>query len=261
MKVGVYWNGNVEKQAAEALARALERAGAACVLFAKEDEIGGVDRLIVLGGDGTLLHAAKAASLSGIPLVGINYGTIGFLTEFEREEAEQAVSLVLDETCPRLERSMIEAEVGGQISCCLNEIALVREVSEREPSRVLTISVRIGESSAGEWTADGLIVCTPTGSTAYSLSAGGCIMTPDCRALLMTPLCAFSLRSRPVALPDDSRLCVSAANGSLLVYGDGVFLGRVAPGTEVHIKKSAKSAVFLTREKNGFFRRLTEKIN
>lgn len=260
VKVGIYHNANVEEEALRALVAALRRAGAEATCFSDAAGIGGVDRLVVLGGDGTVLHAAKRACAEGIPLVAVNFGTIGFLTEFGREELLDAVPLVLDRNCPTVTRSMLQVEVGGTSCLCLNEVSLQREISGRETAHVVTVSIRVDGSAAGEFSADGLIIATPTGSTAYSLSAGGCILTPDCKTFLMTPVCAFSLRSRPVALPDDSRLSVFSKDGTLLVYGDGVFLGRATPNEEIEIKKSEQCAVFLTRERNGFFRRLTEKI-
>ncbi len=261
MRIGILYNPDqVDRATASDFAAAIVSAGGSAHVTSGPDGIGEVDRIVVLGGDGTVLHAAKYASMRRIPLVGVNFGHIGFLTEFEREDVQKAIGLVLDENCPKIARSMLEAEIGGKKTDCLNELALLREVSPGRDNSVKKISVTIDGSSAGDFTADGLIVATPTGSTAYSLSAGGSIVTPDCAAFLLTPICAFSLKSRPIVFPDSSVLKFSfEEEESLLAYGDGVFLGRAETGLSV--KKSEREVVFLTRNRQEFFHRLTQKIN
>lgn len=263
MKIGIAYNAKqVDSEAVAHLAALIGRAGGSPAVFSPEDGIAGVDRLIVLGGDGTVLHAAKRASELGIPLFGINYGHIGFLTEFEQDEAEKAVGLVLDERPDIIVRALLEVDFNGVKKDCLNELALLREVSRGKDIHAGRLSVTIDGSSAGDFTADGLIVATPTGSTAYSLSAGGSILTPDCAAFLLTPVCAFSLKSRPIVYPDASVLSFSlGGDESLLAYGDGEFLGKVQAGDELSVKKSGRTATFLTRSRHEFFRRLTQKIN
>ena len=263
MKVGITYNAKQVDDAAPAhLAALIGQAGGTCVVFSPSEEIGGVDRLIVLGGDGSVLHAAKRASRLGIPLVGVNYGHIGFLTEFEKGEAERAVELVLDECPDTIVRTLLEVDFNGVKREFLNELALLREVSQGKDIRAGKLSVTIDGSSAGDFTADGLIVATPTGSTAYSLSAGGSIVTPDCPAFLLTPVCAFSLKSRPIVYPDTSELSFTlGGQDALLAYGDGEYLGKVMAGDKLSVKRSGRSATFLTRSRSEFFRRLTNKIN
>ena len=262
MRIGITYSASVPAEVQDALCGRIRALGGTCTLFPDAEKIRDVDRLIVLGGDGTVLHAARCVSRARIPLVGVNFGRIGFLTEFEREEAERAADLAMNENCQTLVRAMIEVEFHGAKTDCLNEVALLRGVSPDLPNRIEKIAVRIDGSSAGEFFADGLIVATPTGSTAYSLSAGGCIMTPDCRTILLTPVCAFSLRSRPITCPDSSALTVSVAEGdALLAYGDGIFLGKLGAGESLTVRRSERSAGFLTRDRHEFFRRLTEKIN
>lgn len=262
MNIGIFYNRDqAEPSVADGLARSVRTAGHAAAVFSRLEEIGGVDRLIVLGGDGTILRVAKRASALGIPIFGVNFGTLGFLTEFEREEYDAAVSLALDERCARIERSMLEAELNGEKFDCLNELALLHPVAPGKENKVVTISVTIDGSHAGEFVADGLIVATPTGSTAYSLSAGGSIMTPDCATFQLTPVCAFSMRSRPIAYSDRSELCFSLPQGALVLYGDGVYLGEAGAADRLVVRKSARSVTFLTRGLGEYFRRLTQKIN
>ena len=261
MNIGIYFNRDqVREEVARRLAALVFAAGHTAALFSDLDEIDG-DRLIVLGGDGTMLRAAKRASERGIPVAGVNFGRLGFLTEFEREEAERVVPLVLDERCAILRRAMLEVELNGQKFDCLNELALLHPVAPERDNRVVTISVTIDGSHAGEFVADGLIVTTPTGSTAYSLSAGGSIMTPDCETFQLTPVCAFSMRSRPIAYSNRSELGFSLPRGDLVLYGDGVYLGKAGADDRLAVRKSARSAAFLTRGLSEYFRRLTEKIN
>ncbi len=264
MKVGVFYNvDQVEEKICRRAGDLLRSAGGECVFFPSAEQIGGVDRLLVLGGDGAILRAARKASEYDVPIVGINFGTLGFLTEFERDELEEGVAFVMSDAPFAVRRSMLKVCGKGVEAHCLNEFAILRRVAARSADKIMHISVMIDESSAGEFTADGLIVATPTGSTAYSLSAGGSIMTPDCEAFLLTPVCAFSLRSRPIACSDKSKLSFSlrGAKSGMALYGDGIYLGDMRGDDRIFIEKSERFATFLTKNKGEFFRRLTEKIN
>lgn len=261
MKVGICNYAEGAQEALCRLKRALAEGGAECVCFGASDKLCGVDRLIVLGGDGAVLHAARQVLPEEIPLVGINYGHLGFLTEFERGEEEAAVRLVLRSSPSLIRRSVIEAEYRGRRMTCLNEVSLLRKISPEQREGVVRFSVEVNGDPAGEFTADGLILSTPTGSTAYSLSAGGCILTPACEAFLLTPVNALSLRSRPILFPDRSEFCFSFPEDcAIVVHGDGVFLGECGRGEELIVRKSARSSVFITKDNHDFFRRLTEKI-
>lgn len=262
MKVGVFYHPkSVPGSAVERLVSLLEKRGAFPVCFTREEEIAGVDRLVVLGGDGAMLRAARRSSALDLPLVGVNYGTLGFLTEFERGEEEEAASLATDAACEYFRRAMLRAEYRGERYHCLNEIAFMRRIAPDARDAVVHIRANIDGSPAGEFTADGLIVATPTGSTAYSLSAGGCILTPDCEAFLLTPVNAFSLRSRPITCSDKSTLSFTFPEGVVAMHGDGKFLSELKKGDVVTVCRSERYATFLTKGKHDFFRRLTEKIN
>lgn len=263
MKVGIFYHeAQVPPAEAEELARTFISRKADAVCFTSEDEIPCVERLVVLGGDGTVLHAARKAAESGIPLVAVNYGTIGFLTEFERDEAEDVVELVLDKSCRLLRRSMLQVGFRDRTFYCLNELALMRRNALDAQNGLIRILVTIDGSHAGEFIADGLIVSTPTGSTAYSRSAGGSIMTPDCETFLLTPVCPLSLKSRPIACPDKSALSFSVPKGvAVVLHGDGNCFGEARCGDTITVKKAERAAIFLTKGKQDFFRRLTEKIN
>ena len=127
-------------------------------------------------------------------------------------------------------------------------------------SKIARITVYIDGSSAGDFAADGMIVSTPTGSTAYSLSAGGSILCPECSCFLLTPLCAFSLRSRPIVYSDASVLSFRLPQDQpMVIYGDGKYLGN-ANGKELTVRRSARAVTFLCKRENDFFRRLSEKL-
>lgn len=262
MKVGIFYHSVQDTQnAAVMLADLIRGAGGDAVLFTDENAISGVERLVVLGGDGTVLRGARRAAANGIPLVGVNFGRLGFLTEFEGDELAQAAEFVLGSSCETLFRSMMEISLNGQTTQCLNECTLLRPVREGEDNRATAIGVSIDGSDAGIFLADGLIIATPTGSTAHSLSAGGSIMAPDCETFLITPVCACSMRARPIAYPDRCTLTFRLGAEKLLLYGDGRYLGEVSGNDALTIRRSPQNAAFLTRDKSGYLRRLTVKIN
>ena len=262
MNIGIFYNRDqADIAVASGLAARIRKEGHTAKIFGDPENIGGVDRLIVLGGDGTMLRISKIACAHAIPIVGVNFGRLGFLTEFEREECAQVVPFILGDRFVRLERSMLEVELNKKTFDCLNELALLHPVSAGRENKVVTISVTIDGSHAGEFSADGLIVATPTGSTAYSLSAGGNIMTPDCATFQLTPVCAFSMRSRPIVYPDRCELGFSLPQGALVLYGDGVYLGEAGAQDQLVVRRSAHTVTFLTRGLGEYFRRLTHKIN
>lgn len=263
MRIAILYNERqVDLTTVRAYENAIRLAGSEAVVFSDAEAVEGADRLIVLGGDGTMLRAARRAAVLKLPLFGVNFGRLGFLTEFERGEAEDAVALALSARLIAIERTMLRISFNGKITHCLNEFALLHEVMAGRDNHVADISVEIDGTQTAQFHADGIIVSTPTGSTAYSLSAGGSIMTPDCASFMLTPVCAFSMRSRPIVYSDRSSLSFSLPEGEeLLLYGDGAFLGTVRGNDVVTVTKSPRSASFITRDKNRYFRRLTEKIN
>ncbi len=169
-----------------------------------------MDILIVLGGDGTLLHVADQAARYSIPVLGINMGNLGFLTERTEQEAITAVDELLTETVTIENRMMLKASLTGQAApktsrYALNEVVITKKTLDP----VLQLSTRADQEYITTYKADGLIFSTPTGSTAYNLSAGGPLVYPGLASILVTPICPFMLGSRPVLLPPHSRLRTS----------------------------------------------------
>ena len=166
-----------------------------------------LDVLIIVGGDGTLLHVADQAARHSIPVLGINMGHLGFLTERTQEEAFAAVDELMSKEVTIENRMMLKVSLSkngkkGNSRYALNEVVISKDTLDR----VLELSTRADREYITTYKADGLIFSTPTGSTAYNLSAGGPLVYPGVASILVTPICPFMLGSRPVLLPAHSRL-------------------------------------------------------
>lgn len=168
-----------------------------------------LDALLCLGGDGTMLSMAAQAARHGVPLGGINLGRLGFLTACSGEEAPRLVEMLAAGELAVRERAMLQARVvhaekgdGGSVFLALNELALMRA----QMGKMVDLDVEVNGKLLNRYHADGVLVATPSGSTAYSLSAGGPLIWPKARVLCVTPVCPHSLTNRSVVLPDDVRL-------------------------------------------------------
>ncbi len=245
--------------------RSLQEQGYETVRFQTQADIDGVDVVLVLGGDGAILHASLIAAQKGIKIIGINYGNLGFLTEYEKDERNRILELLAqlnEKKCRILKRSLLQMEVFGQTFYALNEIAFQRDNSldAKKNSQILRLQVETKEGTdviAG----DGLLFCTPTGSTAYSLSAGGAILTPEVPVFMMTPICAFSMRTRPIVFADSEEITVKIARGKSIVLCDGIAIAQFPENTEIHIKKAPFTADFPVREGSDFFAKVRNKLN
>jgi NAD+ kinase len=179
---------------------------------------GNVDLGVCLGGDGTYLACARRLAPHGTPVIGVNLGRLGFLTEVEVAELDSFLDRYLAGDCIVVERMMLEAVVHGdsrsEPTAVLNDVV----INKATLSRMLDFEVRVDGLLLTRYRADGLIVATPTGSTAYSLAAGGPILTPDMRAILITPICPHALSQRPIVIPDTSRVTIALRNDHPDVY-------------------------------------------
>jgi len=199
------------------------------------------DLLVVLGGDGTLLSVARAAGTCGVPILGVNLGSLGFLAEVSPEELPVALEGVLEGDLQTVHRMRLEVEAtrdGRTLGTylALNDAVLTRS----EISRVIDIEASTDGVPVATYHGDGLIVATPTGSTAYSLSAGGPILHPGLGAIVLTPICPHTLTQRPIVLPCESRIEIKVApregHAQLTVDGqDGLPLER---GDRVQVRRS-----------------------
>lgn len=184
--------------------------------------------VVVLGGDGTLLHVAGKAYLYNLPLLGINMGTLGFLTEIPLEEMDAAMDAL---TAGRFEfdrRTMLHVQAGGGNEPAFEDYALNEAVISRGSlGSVIAIPTWVNGAFLTVYRGDGLIIATPTGSTAYNLSAGGPILHPDMEAVILTPICPFALNARPLILPAGMEVSVEIKKGqgdiNLIIDGRAIF--------------------------------------
>lgn len=182
------------------------------------------DMLISIGGDGTILRAATMVRDSGVPILGINAGRLGFLATVQKENIAAFMQLVIDKKYSISHRTLLslscspENEALQDINFAMNEIS----VSRKDTTSMITIETYLNDEFLNSYWADGLIVATPTGSTGYSLSCGGPILTPDVKSLVITPIAPHNLNARPLVVPDETeiRLKVSGREEYYLVSLD-----------------------------------------
>jgi len=225
-----------------------------------------MDLLVILGGDGTLLHVADRASRFDIPVLGVNLGDLGFLAEVEAEDRVTALENLLAGSLVVEERMMLAARVCSADGCgewrpALNDVVISRGSLDRLPR----LSVWADDELITAYRADGLIVATPTGSTAYNLSAGGPIVRPDLDTILVTPICPFMLETRPVLLPPGVGLRVEISGrgqGEVGVIVDGQAAEPcLAPGRVLEVRAAEKRLKLVSSPRRGYFEILRSKLN
>ena len=220
------------------------------------------DLMVVLGGDGTLIHAAGLCGQREVPILGVNMGTLGFLTEVPRERAFELLEKALAGELPVSRRLMLDVEIrhGGEVllgGTALNDAV----ISKNAVSRLATLEVWIDGKPAATYEADGLIVATPTGSTAYSLSANGPILYPTLETLLLTPICAHVLTQRPVVLPASLPIRIRLASPSeMFVTLDGTTGRPLELGQEVWVRTASHRTLLLRNPDMDPFAILRQKL-
>ena len=243
----------------------IQSLGYQSVEFERPQDVCGVDVVIVLGGDGAILHAALASAQNGVKIVGVNYGSLGFLTEFEKNETNELITLLkrLENGESRvLKRSILQVEVGGKVFYGLNEAVLHRDHGGcvGKQSQLLRLEIYSNEGK-DVVSGDGVLLCTPTGSTAYSLSAGGAILTPEVPVFMMTPVCAFSMRTRPTVFSDNEQFAIKVVKGAAVLSIDGVSVAVLPENATVFVKKAPFTADFPLREHSDFFAKVRNKLS
>ncbi|MBF0409150.1 MAG: NAD(+)/NADH kinase [Candidatus Riflebacteria bacterium] len=222
-----------------------------------------VELVIVLGGDGSILEAVRAFARGKIPVAGINLGHLGFLTLGSLSEAEEIAEKLYRGEFEIEERSMIRALVkrnGREVYCniALNDFTIVKEPI----SRVIELDVSISGTYVNSFRGDGVIIATPTGSTAYSLSAGGPIIPPWVDAMLITPICPHTLNAKPVITSDKAEISaiIRCSHSQVDLVTDGQEGFRVHDGDMIEIHKAPNMAKIVVFEKRAFFNVLREKM-
>ncbi len=222
------------------------------------------DMLAVLGGDGTMLEASRRASINKTPILGINLGRLGYMTELELDEI-RLLSKLFDGEYGIDERSMLSVTMlnaDGQkklASFALNDAV----ISNGSIARIVDLALFEGGAEVTTYRADGLIIATPTGSTAYSMAAGGPITDPRLKCLCVTPICPHSLTARPLIFPDDAVLDVKNIcdrEKNLFLTIDGRINYELYRGETVRITKSDKTTRLITLKERGFYNVLNQKM-
>lgn len=225
------------------------------------------DAVIALGGDGTMLSAADEVAKHGIPILGINLGHLGFLAEIEPAHMREAVESLLGGRFGIEERAMIKGEVYRGVECisafhALNDIV----ISRASFSRLLSLRTDIDDTHLlDSFVADGVIFSTPTGSTAYSLSAGGPILDPSLEAMVITPICAHTMHTRPMVIPFERKISVRLERGQdddgAFVSADGRHGVSIIPGDTVTVSRSCYNTRLIKIMPATFYDTIRRKLN
>jgi NAD+ kinase len=220
-----------------------------------------LDVVITLGGDGTLLRAARWVGLSGVPIMGLNLGRVGFLTTATRDHLGEAVEAFASGNYRLDERRALESRIDedGSVEFALNDVV----VHKAGVARVIQLRVEMNGQEIGQYSVDGIIVATPTGSTAYSLSAGGPVVVPGVDALVITAICPHTLAVRPIVVPGTASITLRQAppyTDDVLVSHDGQVETSLAHGSVVAIAKASKPVRLVRVGTEGFFARVRSKL-
>ncbi len=218
---------------------------------------------LVLGGDGTMLAAARAVAQAGIPIMGVNMGALGFLAEVPLDELYPALEALVQDRCQVETRSMIHCHLmRGQERLAHYDAMNEAVVGKGAIARMNEFELRVDGEFVASYKADGLIVSTPTGSTAYSLAAGGPILAPDVDAFIITPISPHALTHRPVVVKDTAevRIQIKSVGEEAFLTVDGQEGVAVLDGDEVTCRKSARQVRLLRRTRRNFFDVLRAKL-
>ena len=224
-----------------------------------------VDLFITIGGDGTLLSAASHAVACDIPLLGVNRGRLGFLTDVRPEKMQSSIESIMAGDYSVSKRALLGAEItdtdGRKLrGQALNDIVLTR----REPGRMIDFTTHVDGRFVNEHSGDGLIAATPTGSTAYALSCGGPIVQPDLDAIILVPICPHTLSDRPIVLPGDAEILVEIHDRRGVpgeISCDGQPLGSLGNGESLRIRVADARATLIHPPGHDYYELLRSKLN
>ena len=222
-----------------------------------------VDLLLVFGGDGTMLGVARDIAGSPTPMLGVNIGGLGFLTGVPSAELASALKCVWNGEFRFESRALIEATGSGNgekiLASALNDIV----VSRGAVSRLIALDVSVDGELITRYRCDGLIISSPTGSTAYSLAAGGAVVVPTAEVFAMTPICPHALSNRSIILPLSSKICVKAISPlpATILSADGQLAGELDAGDEIIIRRSRRAIRLMHLADSSFFEALRRKLH
>ena len=229
-------------------------------------EAGKIDALMTFGGDGTLLRGARLLQGEEVPILGVNLGRVGFLTTATRDGLPAALDLLVSGRYVLERRLALNARIESETGTLRAEQGSLNDVAvhKRGVARVIRVQVLINGEAVGPYSADGIIVATPTGSTAYSLSAGGPIVVPGVEAMVVTPVCPHTLAVRPLVVPADYTVCIQPVPpwaDDILVSYDGQVGTVLGAGDEVHVRRAPKPVCLVRVGGDGYFSRMRQKLN
>lgn len=260
-KVGIFYN--KENQKANYIAISVEKILKSkdinCSIITTDNFLPDVTFAIVLGGDGTILKTARFYSKYGVPILGINLGRLGFLSQAKATQVEDAIDFVLKGSFKIEDRIMLTA-LDGKMNA-LNDIVIKGDGF----SRTSRLYVHINDNIVCDYLADGIIISTPTGSTAYTLSAGGPILFPTLDAMVIVPICPHTMNARPIVIPSCEVIKVTSSQNKplLKISADGQNTFDLGLNESIEIKKSEFCAklLLLNLQKNSFYSVLKEKLH
>jgi NAD+ kinase len=221
-----------------------------------------VDLVLVLGGDGTLLAVADIIGQSDhdVPILGVNFGSLGFLTEITRPELFSSLEAAIEGRVEHDERMMLCGRVGNQSHVALNDIVFTRMAL----SRMVDLEVTVGDQFVTSVRSDGLIIASPTGSTAYNLSAGGPVIHPAMDAIVLTPIAPHTLTHRPIVIPASREIRIRPSSGNagaeIYVTFDGQHGFPVHEGDDVSVTRAAKPIRLVRAASRNYFEVLRKKL-
>ncbi len=225
-----------------------------------------LDAMLTFGGDGTLLRGARRLAGREVPILGVNLGRVGFLTAATSEDCVEAVEALFTGRYRVDQRQILASTIEGPggvlrpIPLALNDVV----VHKTGVARIIRLEVNVDGEPVGPYSADGLIVATPTGSTAYSLSAGGPIIAPGVQALSVTPICAHTLAVRPLVIPAAATITIRAVRGwerDVLVSVDGQEVETLRAGEEVRIQRADTRVRLVQMPQTSYFKRIRHTLH
>lgn len=222
----------------------------------------GVDCVITIGGDGTLIQAARDLVERSLPLIGINRGHLGYLTQVsEEKELIEMLNALLKDNYHLESRMMLTGKVvraGRTVASdlALNEIL----VGRRQLLKALHFRISVNGQFLNDYTADGMIIATPTGSTAYNLSAGGPIISPAAKLMVMTPICSHALNARSIVLASEDEILIEPLEDEQMLAFDGNPAGDLSPGDRIYIARAQAETKLIQLKKVSFLQHLSSKM-
>ncbi len=223
------------------------------------DMVKNIEILVVLGGDGTILRAARLMGDKQVPILGIRFGRLGFLAELSGETYKKELAAILKGNYKIDERMVLEAEVGKSANLfALNDVVIFRSSS----SKLINMEVKVDGKHMNKFRSDGLIVASPTGSTAYSLSSGGPIVSPGINVIVINPICPHMLSNRPTLVSGDSsiEICFTELDDGCTITVDGQHDLPITKNTTIYIKKADYRVKLVRSEKHDFFSIVRNKL-